>query len=116
MPLRSSLVKSKYNNKKTIVNGIKFDSKKEATRYSHLELMQRSGVISGLALQPRFVICPQHKWNGKTQRKKSYVADFRYIKDGVETVEDVKGMRTAVYILKRSLFLTQYPQYKFIET
>lgn len=109
-------MKSKYNNKKTIVNGIKFDSKKEAARYSHLELMLRSGIIQDLALQPRFEICPQHTWNGKTQRKKSYVADFKYIEKGVEIVEDVKGMRTAVYILKRSLFLTLYPQYKFIET
>ena len=107
---------NKYRNKKTIVNGIKFDSKKEASRYSHLELMQRSGVIEDLELQPRFEIVPQHKWNGKTQRKKSYVADFKYKENGVEIVEDVKGMKTAVYILKRSLFLTQYPQYKFIET
>ena len=109
-------MKSKYNNKKTVVNGIKFDSKKEASRYAELELLNRSGLIFSLELQPRFEIVPTHKWNGKTQRKKSYVADFRYIKDGVEIVEDVKGMRTAVYILKRSLFLTQYPQYKFIET
>ena len=107
---------SKYYNKKTVVNGIKFDSKKEAVRYCHLDLMLRSGIISNLELQPRFEIAPTHKWNGKTQRKRSYVADFKYKKDGVEIVEDVKGMRTALYILKRSLFLTQYPQYKFIET
>ncbi len=109
-------MKSKYNNKKTIVNGIKFDSKKEAARYSHLELLNRSGMISDLELQPRFEIIPKHAFNGKTQRKRSYVADFKY-KQGDDTViEDVKGFKTAVYKLKRALFLTQYPQYKFIET
>lgn len=109
-------MKSKYNNKKTIVNGITFDSKAEARRYSHLELMQRSGVISDLELQPRFLICPQVKHNGKTIAKKSYVADFMYREGNSIVVEDVKGFKTAVYNLKKSLFLYQYPQYIFKET
>jgi hypothetical protein len=110
------LKRSKYGNKKTIVDGIKFDSKKEAQRYCDLKMLLNHRDIEDLVLQPRFDICPTHKWNGKTQRKKSYVADFKYTMNGVEIVEDVKGMRTALYILKRSLFLTQYPQYTFIET
>ncbi len=89
---------------------------KEAKRYFVLKRLFEAGSIQELELQPRFEIVPTHKWNGKTQRKKSYVADFKYIQDGIEIVEDVKGMRTAVYILKRSIFLTKYPQYKFIET
>ena len=109
-------MKSKYRNKKTVVNSITFDSKKEALRYSNLDLLERSGVISDLTLQPKFEIVPQHKFNGKTQAKRSYIADFKYTKDGVEIVEDVKGFLTPMYKLKRALFLTQYPQYKFIET
>ncbi len=109
-------MKSKYNNKKTIVNGIKFDSIKEGKRYSNLNLLLRGGLISDLELQPRFEIIPKHKFNGITQRKRSYVADFMYKQDGVTIVEDVKGFKTDVYKLKRALFLTQYPQYRFIET
>lgn len=107
---------NKYGNKKTMVNGIKFASKAEAKRYCTLELLNRSGIISELELQPRFEICPQVKHEGKTIRKKSYVADFKYILDGVEIVEDVKGFKTATYNLKKSLFLHLYPQYTFKET
>ncbi len=109
-------MKSKYNNKKTVVNGIKFDSQKEGLRYMTLVLLESTGQISDLELQPRFEIIPKHTFNGKTQRKRSYVADFRYKQGDDTVVEDVKGFKTAVYKLKRALFLTQYPQYKFIET
>lgn len=108
--------RSKYGNVKTKVDGITFDSKAEAKRYSELKMLEKSGVISNLELQPRFEICPRVKWNGKTIAKRSYVADFKYTENGIDIVEDVKGMRTSVYILKRSLFLNQYPEYKFIET
>ena len=54
----------------------------------------------------------------KTLRSRVYKADFKYldVKSGMETVEDVKGMKTQLYSLKRQLFLSQYPQYRFIET
>lgn len=107
---------SKYKNIKTIIDGKKFDSKAESRRYMDLKIMLKAGIITKLELQPRFEICPRVKWNGKTICKKSYVADFKYIENGVEIVEDVKGVKTSVYQLKKSLFLTQYPQYKFIET
>ena len=107
---------NKYNNKKTFVNGIKFDSIKESKRYLELQSLVLAGAIDDLELQPRFEIVPQHKFNGKTQAKRSYVADFKYNEGNNIVVEDVKGFQTAMYRLKRSLFLTQYPQYKFIET
>lgn len=107
---------SKYRNKKTVIDGITFHSKKEAVRYQELKMLEKAGVISGLTLQPKFEICDRVKWNGKTIPKKFYIADFQYIENGVEIVEDVKGMITSVYSLKRSLFLTKYPQYRFIET
>lgn len=107
---------NKYGNVKTKIDGITFDSKAEARRYSVLKMLLNTGVISELKLQPRFEICPKVKWNGKTIAKRSYVADFQYIENGITIVEDVKGVRTDTYMLKRSLFLTQYPQYKFIET
>lgn len=109
-------LKSKYRNLKTTVDNITFHSKKEAKRYLELKMLLKSKQIYDLELQPKFEICPTHKWNGKTQRKKQYIADFSYTdKQGNKIVEDVKGMRTQVYILKRSLFLTLYPQYIFKE-
>ena len=47
---------SKYRNKKTTVNGISFDSQKEAARFQELLLMQEAGEITGLRLQPEFTL------------------------------------------------------------
>jgi len=91
--------KSKYGNKKTVVDGLKFASKREAERYLVLKAMQEAGEISKLRLQPHLP-CDVNGHHVCT-----YVADFAYIKPGVprETFEDAKGHRTALYILKRKL-------------
>lgn len=89
--------RAKYLNKKTVVDGIKFDSKREATRYSVLKIMQAAGIISDLRLQVPYVI----NVNGLKICK--YVADFVYIDKGREVVEDVKGMKTPTYNLKKKL-------------
>ena len=97
---------SKYKNDKVTVDGIKFDSKKEANRYRELKLMEQSGVISDLELQPVFELVP--KQDG--ERPVKYVADFRY-HYGVETiVEDVKSpvTKTAAYKIKRKLMLHKH--------
>ena len=110
--------KSKYNNIKTVVDGHKFDSLKESRRYSELKIMEKAGLITNLALQPKFEIIPAVKWNGKTYRKRSYLADFIYKEDNVVIVEDVKSFITKknpVYTLKRQLFLIKYPKYVFKE-
>lgn len=94
----------KYRNIKTVLDGITFDSLKESRRYKELKLLEKSGRISGLELQPSFrlhvnncLIC-------------TYKADFRYVTDtphvrGLVVVEDVKGMQTPVYRLKKKLML-----------
>lgn len=89
--------RAKYRNKKTVVDGIKFDSQREATRYSVLKIMQAAGVISELRLQVPYVITV----NGLKICK--YVADFVYVDKGREVVEDVKGMKTPTYNLKKKL-------------
>ena len=100
----------KYKAKKTRVGDIVFDSKKEAGRYMQLKLLQSAGEIANLELQPRFTLQEKFTLNGKTIRKIEYVADFKYtdMKTGATVVEDVKGMRTDVYKLKRKLFLAKY--------
>lgn len=79
----------KYNNVPTEVDGIKFDSKKEAGRYEDLKLLIRAGEISDLEIQPRFPMVV----NGRLVC--TYVADFAYrTKDGKRVIEDVKSKAT----------------------
>lgn len=102
---------SKYHARKTVVDGITFDSKLEAQRYSELKLLEMTGEIEGLTLQPEYVLIPSFKKNGKTYRKTVYRADFRYVDraTGKEIVEDVKGYRTPEYRLKKKLFEWRFP-------
>ncbi len=95
---------SKYHNQKTEHNGIQFDSRKEAKRYQELILLERAGVISHLELQPRYNLVV----NG--QKLGFYKADFRYedVATNSVVVEDVKGVRTAVYMLKKKLVKALY--------
>lgn len=98
---------SKYRNKKTEVDGITFDSKREAKRYSELKLLERAGQIDTLTLQPKFTIFPsQRRDDGKAERPCVYIADFMYRENGVFVVEDVKGMKTPDYIIKRKAMLS----------
>ena len=99
----------KYKNKKTIIDGITFDSKKEASRYKQLKAMQDDGLIHDLERQPKFALIPSQyvETIGKRERGVDYVADFRY-KDrlGQIIVEDVKSPITAkdkAYRIKRKL-------------
>lgn len=93
----------KYGNRKTVVDGITFDSAKEAKRYGELKVLQRAGEITSLELQPRFPIVI----NGV--KVCTYVADFGYVDQiGSPVVEDVKGMKTREYILKRKLMKAVY--------
>ena len=96
----------KYHNKKTEIDGIVFDSKLEAERYCYLKTMQKGKLIRDLRLQPEFELIPTFKKNGKTYRKIAYIADFSYfdVQEGKIIIEDVKGFKTAVYRLKRTLF------------
>lgn len=101
-------MKRKYGNSKVVLNGIKFDSLREAERYSQLKLLERAGQITDLELQPRFELIPkQRRDDGKPERACEYVADFRYtdVRTGQTVIEDAKGMRTRDYIVKRKLML-----------
>lgn len=107
---------SKYHARKTAVDGIVFDSKKEAARYCELKLLEAAGKIGRLELQPCFELQPGYVHNGKKIRPIEYRADFRYITDGCEVVEDVKGLKTEVYKLKKKMLLYRYPDLRFLET
>lgn len=97
---------NKYNAVKTKVDGIVFDSKKEALRYRQLSLLQTAEKISELKLQVTFKFACGVK----------YVADFTYVEDGKKIAEDVKGYRTDVYRLKAKMFKHEYPDFELRET
>ena len=113
----------KYGNRKVTVDGVVFDSKREAARYKELKLLQEAGEIKGLQMQMPFELIPakyEHfeRFSEKTGKKlkdgvrcveKScvYLADFVYqdVKTGEWIVEDAKGHKTEAYIIKRKLML-----------
>ena len=116
---------NKYNAKKVSVDGIEFDSKKEARRYQELLLLQKAGEIYMLERQKVYELLPAQREpdtvgkrgsviKGKLlERSVEYVADFVYTdKNGKTVVEDVKGFREggayAVFVLKRKLMLYRY--------
>lgn len=108
--------KSKYSSAKTDIDGIRFDSKKEAEFYAELKLREKAGEITHLRLQPRYLLQEAFRHEGKQYREMEYVADFEYIENGITVVVDVKGFKTAVYMLKKKLFLYKYgSKIKFIE-
>ena len=84
--------RSKYNAKRTEVDGIKFASRAEAARWVDLKQMEREGKITGLVRQKRFALhAPQAD---SDSRIGAYVCDFAYFAGPDWIIEDVKGMRT----------------------
>ena len=123
----------KYGARKVCVDGITFDSIREARRYKDLKLLQAAGKISDLRLQVSFELVPalyEHsgevytkgKHKGQPKRGKCiekaviYKDDFVYTENGRQIAEDAKGMPTKDYIIKRKLFKQLYgDQYEFRE-
>ena len=97
---------AKYGNKKTVTpDGVKFDSRAEARRWGHLCMQLRAGEISDLRRQVPYELVPAVKYSDASRVKQAirYVADFVYVEKGVEVIEDVKGMLTPEFKLKRHL-------------
>ena len=102
--------KSKYGNHKVKMFGIEFDSAKEANRWFNLTILEKSGAISDLRRQVKFVLIPTQRKDGRViERECAYYADFVYVdSEGKTIVEDTKGFRTPEYIIKRKLMLEKY--------
>ncbi len=93
---------NKYSAVKTEIDGIVFASKKEARRYQELKLLQKAKKIHMLELQPKFPIVINKV------KVCTYIADFEYMENGFRIIEDVKGMKTPVYRLKKKLVQAVY--------
>lgn len=94
---------NKYHARKTVVDGIEFDSAKEAKRFTKLRAMEEDGEIQGLRLQVPFELLPSFECDGVKYRGMKYVADFVYYRDGKQIVEDCKGVKTPEYKMKKKL-------------
>lgn len=109
------MIKNKYKAKKAVVDGIVFDSRKEAKRYIELKKLEEMGSIRDLSLQVQFELVPSFEIiiDGKKRKRRpiTYVADFVYYKGNEKVIEDVKGLRTPVYKIKKKLF-----EYRYHET
>lgn len=102
---------SKYHAKKTVVEGMVFDSKAEAHRWIELRMLEHAGHIMDLQRQVPFELIPQLKRkDGHRIPKTVYKADFVYtdLETGETVVEDVKGFATPEYRLKKKLMLWKY--------
>lgn len=110
---------SKYKSRKITIDGITYDSMKEAKRHQELLILEKQGIISNLQRQVKFVLIPAQRepdtigkrggiHKGKIiERECAYIADFTYSIPNCNTpiVEDTKGFRTKDYIIKRKLML-----------
>jgi len=101
--------RSKFGNHKVVLDGIKFDSKKEAARYQVLKVWLAAGQISDLEWQVKY------KLEVAGKKICTYIPDFRYFDKKLKCVvcEDVKGVETAVFRLKAKLFRALYPDIVF---
>ena len=126
--MKLSSKRPKYGNKKTVVDGITFDSKKEAERFGELKTLQKAGEISRLVCQPRFTL--QEAFTDarigltkagkpRTVRAILFSADFKYWcnRESKWIVEDVKSpaSKTQQYELRKKLFLAKFKDVDFRE-
>nr|PZN07857.1 MAG: hypothetical protein DIU64_11600 [Caldicoprobacter oshimai] len=101
--------KPKYNNKRVLVDGILFDSQKEADYYNELKLQLMAGAIRGFCRQPEFILV-----EGFADRKPvTYKADFIVFHlDGTFEIIDIKGFETEIFKIKHKQFLNKFPGLK----
>lgn len=109
-------MRNKYGNIKTTIDGITFDSKKEAMRYAELKMLQKGHAIYDLRMQVPFEIQPSFYKDGKKIQAIKYVADFTYYEGDKLVIEDVKSPITRnnqVYKLKKKMM--EYRGYEIRE-
>lgn len=98
-------MRTKYNARKTTIDGLVFDSMRESQRWCELQILAAAGKIHSIQRQVPFVLHPAFVHDGKREQATRYLADFTYYEGDTMVIEDVKGVRTAVYRIKRKLLL-----------
>ena len=111
----------KYRSRKAVCNQMhKHASKKEAHRCDELTVLEGLGKIKELKQQPVFPLQERFEYKGKIIRPIKYMADFSYIDEEQNyIVEDTKGFRTSVYLMKVKLLkykMRDVKNFSFIES
>lgn len=105
---------SKYHNRRVKADGYTFDSQAEYRRYQELRLLEQAGDIDSLRVHHRWTVFVAFKdRDGKRHRAVVYEDDFSYREGSRWIVEDVKGVRTAVFRIKEKLFRHRFPGVDF---
>jgi hypothetical protein len=118
---RSAGQVGKYNNRRTVIDGIVFASQAEGERYLQLRDLVSRGEIQHFRIHPTYRLFPSFRDRlGRRHRATNYTADFAYViieENGVRRfiVEDVKGPRPRDYVLRTKLFQLIYPFFEFYE-
>jgi hypothetical protein len=103
---------SKMLNKRITIDNINFQSIKEGRRYEELKLMLGQGLIENLRLQVKFELLPSCIIDGRKRPATKYIADFVYIENGQEIIEDVKGRKLgpawSCFSLKRHIMKVNF--------
>lgn len=103
------MTRSKYGNRKVQADGYTFASQAEHRRYQQLMILERVGDIRAVRVHPRYLLQEAFVDNtGKRWSAIHYVADFEYYEDGVIVVEEVKGAETAIWKMKKKMFLKRH--------
>ena len=111
--------RSKYGNRKVVRDGIKFDSEREAARFTELKVLRAMGKIRDLRLQANFTLVEGYTTiKGERIKPMVYRADFVYERatepdcngtvHWLREVEDAKGAKTKDYLLKKKLMQDKY--------
>lgn len=110
-PKKEKKKKPKFNNKKTVVDGITFDSAIESRYFTYLKQQKKKGLVKDFECQPEFILLDKFKHNNKTIQPIKYKGDFRVIwSTGEEWIVDIKGnILTQEFRLKKKLFHHRYP-------
>ena len=98
----------KFKNRRTEIDGVKYDSCGEARRHQALKLMEKAGLISELSCQVAFILRPGVELFGKKKRALIYRADFSYIENGKKVIEDFKGRMTKEFIVKAHILKADF--------
>lgn len=104
--------RGKYNAKATVVDNVRFASKREALHYMQLKALLKTGRITKLELQPKFPMPPHEPSKGVIC---TYISDFRITyPDGREVVHDVKGMVNRLFRIKQKMMAYWYPNVELV--
>ena len=108
--------RNKFGAKPVVEDGIRFASMAERNRYLELKLLLRQGEISNLELQPEFKLAVDGRpVRFESGRQAKYIADFAYWNGEKRIVEDMKGMPTREYLLKKAVVEAMHPAVKIVE-